>query len=187
MHLHDRIWSTLQEDPTSHLEYIQWCNLYLAYLGSGIYVQLIPRAETVSFQIFSLPDLFEMDIETKPVAIGTLTSDKTETLNQVLMSGISAPTKTLPSATTTRTEYEAQQQHQTISADVHAQQTVSSTTLASTTITRAEYEEQQQCQTKSTNVQAQQKDSGKTTVTVTVHKQGPMTTPHIVDEYDDMA
>ena len=62
-----------------------------------------------------------MDIETKPVAIGTLTSDKTETLNKVLISGISAPTRTLASATITKAEYEKQQHHQTVSTNEKAQ------------------------------------------------------------------
>ena len=121
MHLCDRIWSNLQKDPPSHLEYIQWCNLHLAYLGSGIYIQLIPQTETVNFQIFNLPAPVEMDIETKPVAIGTLTSDETETLSQVLISGISAPTRTPASATITKAEYEKEQHHQTVSTNIKAQ------------------------------------------------------------------
>ena len=62
-----------------------------------------------------------MDIETKPVAIGTLTPDETETLNQVLISGISTPTRTLASATITKAEYENQQHHQTVSTNVKEQ------------------------------------------------------------------
>ena len=103
VHLCNGIWSTLQKD---HLEYFQHCNVHLVYISSGIYIELTPCTETVSFQIFGLPDLIEMDTETKPVAIGSLTSDEYETLNKLLKSGLSLPSKSTSQVSATITQAE---------------------------------------------------------------------------------
>ena len=132
VHLHSGIWSTLQEDPQSHLEYFQCCNVHLAYIGTGINVELTPHTETVSFQIFYLPDPIDMDIETKPVAIGSLTSDEKKTLKKLLKSGLSLPSKSTSqvSATITQAEPEILTPNKLASH-------------ASANITKAEYEKQQ--------------------------------------------
>ena len=38
MHTKAGIWSTLFEEPETHQEFIQHCNLHFSYLGGGIYV-----------------------------------------------------------------------------------------------------------------------------------------------------
>ena len=88
------IWTTLLEEPKSHQTLIQWCNLHLEYLGNRIYVEFMPRTEVVSFQIFGVPEPINVDMDSKPVAIGTLSSDEQETLHTLLSTGI-----TLSSAT----------------------------------------------------------------------------------------
>ena len=82
------IWTTLSEEPDNHQALIQRYNLHLGYLGNGIYVEFVPRRKLVSFQIFGVPDPIDVDMDAKPVAIGTLTSDEQETLNQLLSTGI---------------------------------------------------------------------------------------------------
>ena len=67
------IWTTLSEEPDNHQALIQRCNLHLDYLGNGIYVEFVPRRELVSFQIFGVSDPIDVDMDSKPVAIGTLT------------------------------------------------------------------------------------------------------------------
>ena len=78
------IWTTLSEEPDNHQALIQRCNLHLGYLGNGIYIEFVPRRELVSFQIFGVPDLIDVDMDAKPVAIGTQTSEEQETLNKLL-------------------------------------------------------------------------------------------------------
>ena len=82
------IWTTLSEELDNHQALIQRCNLHLGYLGNGIHIEFVPRRELVSFQIFGVPDPIDVDMDAKPVAIGTLTSDEQETLNQLLSTGI---------------------------------------------------------------------------------------------------
>ena len=50
VHTRAGIWTTLFEEPSTHQELIQRCNLHLGYLGCGIYVEFIPRTETVLFE-----------------------------------------------------------------------------------------------------------------------------------------
>ena len=130
VHLCNGIWSTLQEDPQSHLEYFQCFNVHLAYISSGIYVQLIPHTEMVNFQICGLLDLIEMDIETKPVTIGSLTSDENETLNKLLKTGLSLPSKSTSQVSATITQAVLELPNKLASH-------------ASAIITKAEYEKQQ--------------------------------------------
>ena len=84
VHVKDGIWSTLFEEPAIHQECIQHCNLHFSYLGSGIYVELIPRVKTVQFQIFGVHEPINIDVDAKPIAIGTLTSDEQDTLQSLL-------------------------------------------------------------------------------------------------------
>ena len=82
------IWTTLSEEPDDHQALIQRCNLHLGYLGNSIYVEFVPRRELVSFQIFGVLDPIDINMDAKPVAIGTLTFDEQETLNKLLSTGI---------------------------------------------------------------------------------------------------
>ena len=97
------IWTTLSEEPDNHQAFIQRCNLHLGYLGNGIYVELVPQTEIVSFQIFGVPELVDINMDAKPVAIGTLSLDEQETLNKLLSTGITqysaAPSTSATSAT----------------------------------------------------------------------------------------
>ena len=96
------IWTTLSEEPDNHQALIQRCNLHLGYLGNGIYVEFVPRTELVSFQIFGVPELVDINMDAKPVAIGSLTFDEQETLNKLLSTGITqysaAPSRSATSA-----------------------------------------------------------------------------------------
>ena len=56
----------------------------MGYLGHGIYVQFIPRTETVSFEIFGVPKPVSVDMDSKPVTLGTLTADEEGTLHALL-------------------------------------------------------------------------------------------------------
>ena len=47
IHTKNGIWSSLYEDPQTHQEYIQRCNLYLLYLGFGVYAELEARTQVV--------------------------------------------------------------------------------------------------------------------------------------------
>ena len=94
VHVKDGIWSSLFEEPATHQEYIQHCNLYFGYLGGGIYVELIPRVETVQFQIFGMPEPVNIDVDAKPITIGTITSDEQDTLQSLLRTSQS-PTSTV--------------------------------------------------------------------------------------------
>ena len=82
------IWTTLFEEPDSHQALIQSCNLHLGYLGNGIYIEFVPQTEIVSFQIFWVPEPVDINMDAKPVAIGTLSFDEQETLNKLLSTGI---------------------------------------------------------------------------------------------------
>ena len=84
IHTRVGIWTTLFEEPSTHQELIQRCNLHLGYLGHGIYVEFIPRTETVSYEIFHVPKLVNVDMNSKPVTLGTLTADEEGTLHALL-------------------------------------------------------------------------------------------------------
>ena len=88
VHTKVRIWITSFEEPDSHQALIHRCNLHLGYLGNGIYVEFVPQTEVVSFQIFGIPEPVDIDIDAKPVAIGTHSCDTQETLNKLLSTGI---------------------------------------------------------------------------------------------------
>ena len=87
VHTKAGIWSTLFEEPETHQEFIQHCNLHFSHLGGGIYVEFIPCTETVSFQYFRIPEPVNINVNSKLVAIGSLTSDEQETLHALLSTG----------------------------------------------------------------------------------------------------
>ena len=92
IHLCDgNYWSCL--DKHDVLE--QKCNLHLAYIGNGNYAQLVLRTVTVQYEIFGVPDPYEVqEMDSKPQVIGTLTSDESETLDKLMGTGIKMMCKT---------------------------------------------------------------------------------------------
>ena len=94
VHTKNRIWTTLHDNINTHQEYIQRCNLHLCYLGNGLYVELVPRMETVPFEIFGVTDPVNISMDAKPVAIGTITSEEQDTLTELLSIGITPTSHT---------------------------------------------------------------------------------------------
>ena len=76
-------WTSLKDKPSVHLEFTQWCNVHMSYLGRGIFVEHVLRMEIVSYKIFGVDQPLQME-KTKLVIIGTLTSDEDHTLNILL-------------------------------------------------------------------------------------------------------
>ena len=85
-HVHLRennYWSTLKEPPSSHDEFMQRCNVHLAYLGNDTFIELVLRTTTVKYNVFGIEQPLEL-IESSPVIIGTLSSAETSTLDMLL-------------------------------------------------------------------------------------------------------
>ena len=86
----NRYWSTLKEEPDTHEEFLLRCDLYLAYVGKGIYAQLILWTESLEYAIFGIMESGEpTGVEKKPLVVGTLTADEDKTLSYLLNMGIS--------------------------------------------------------------------------------------------------
>ena len=48
-----KCWTTdLKEKPSTHAEFMQRCNIHLAYMGQNNFVQLILRTTKVSYKFF---------------------------------------------------------------------------------------------------------------------------------------
>ena len=92
VHTRSGYWTTLADNPQSHMEYSQRCNLHLSYIGKGIYVQHEIRNVTVAYDIFGLPEPLKLDVQMETITIGTFTTDKQETLDKLLHLGITAST-----------------------------------------------------------------------------------------------
>ena len=73
----------MKNEPNSHLEFIQCCNVHLSYLGNGIYTAHELHTVKATYDIFSLDQPLEID-ETEPVVIGTLTGTENETLDKLM-------------------------------------------------------------------------------------------------------
>ena len=88
-------WTSLEENPVDHEMLLQKCNLHLAYLGCGNYVQLLLRTVTYEYEIFGISSPSNIDIiDTKPQIIGILTVDEESTLSQLMTTGLkSTPAK----------------------------------------------------------------------------------------------
>ena len=54
-------WTTLKETPITHIEYMQRCNIHLAYLGQGIFVKLTLRTTLVSYKLFGVDNPVELE------------------------------------------------------------------------------------------------------------------------------
>ena len=92
VHIKNGIWTTLGEIPRTHAEYSQCCNLHLSYMGNDTYAQHEIHTQTVAYDIFGLPEPLTVDLQVSTEIIGTCTSEETETLNQLLRSGITSQT-----------------------------------------------------------------------------------------------
>ena len=80
-------WTTLKDKPTTHVEYMQRCNVHLAYKGQCTFIELSPRTSIVSYKLFGVDNPVGFE-ETTPVIIGTLTSEETSTLDLLLKESI---------------------------------------------------------------------------------------------------
>ena len=84
--------TTLANNPQSHTEYSQRCNLHLSYVGKGVYVQHKIRTVTVAYDIFDLPEPLKLDVQMETITIGTCTADKQETLDKLFRLDITSST-----------------------------------------------------------------------------------------------
>ena len=76
-------WNTLKETPIMHIEYMQRCNIHLAFVQRGIFVELTLRTTLVSYKLFGVDNPVELEEKTL-VVIGTLTSEEDTTLDLLL-------------------------------------------------------------------------------------------------------
>ena len=84
VHLKEKnYWSTLKDTPITHDEFMQRCNLHLAYLGNNTYIELVLRTASVSYNIFGIDQRLDLT-ESAPVVIGTLSCAETSTLDMLL-------------------------------------------------------------------------------------------------------
>ena len=73
---HGVIWTSLKETQITHAELMQHCNLHLIYMGNGVFVELTPCTEQVSYDIFGIDELVNITMDCKSTVIGMLTSDE---------------------------------------------------------------------------------------------------------------
>ena len=84
-----KYWSALENEPTKHDELMQRCNLHLANMGQGNFVQLELRTTLVKYEIFGVLESIDVEqVDTKWVVLGTLIAED-ETLTQLLETGLS--------------------------------------------------------------------------------------------------
>ena len=76
-------WSTLKDIPKTHDEFMQRCNMHLAYLGNNTFIELVLRTASVSYKIFGIDQPLALT-ESAPVVIGTLSSAESSTLDMLL-------------------------------------------------------------------------------------------------------
>ena len=83
VHINGGIWNLLQEDPISHQEYVQRCNLHLLYLRSGVYAELEARTEIIQYKIFGVAEPLPIEVNVNEPAVGTLSPSELNTLNKL--------------------------------------------------------------------------------------------------------
>ena len=97
-------WSTLNDKPDNREDFMQRCNVHFAYVGRGIYAQLILRTTPMDYAIFGITQsLDDQEVETKPLILGSLTSEESKTLDCLWDIGLSPPSRSKsssPSAST---------------------------------------------------------------------------------------
>ena len=72
VHINGGISSSLHEDPISHQEYVQRCNLHLLYLGSSVYAELEACTEIIQYKIFGVTEPLPIELNVNKPAVGTL-------------------------------------------------------------------------------------------------------------------
>ena len=79
----NKYWTSLKEVPNTHLEFMQRCNIHLAYFGQGTFIELKLRTTMVNYKLFGVDQLVQIE-EKSPVVIGTLTCEEDITLDILL-------------------------------------------------------------------------------------------------------
>ena len=79
----NKYWTSLKEVPDTHLEFMQQCNIHLAYFGQGTFIELKLRTTMVNYKLFGVDQLVQIK-EKNPAVIGTLTCEEDITLDILL-------------------------------------------------------------------------------------------------------
>ena len=77
-----KTWTTLTSEPITHAKTLTKCAVDLAYLGRGLFVELIPRQTPLSI----LPNRGEDNVQS--VVIGELTEVEKQSFNLVQTTGL---------------------------------------------------------------------------------------------------
>ena len=85
----NKFWSTLDNELTEHDELKQRCNLHLAYMGQGNFLQLEPKTTLVKYEIFGIPESINVEQVDAKLVLGTLMAEEDKTLAQLLETGLS--------------------------------------------------------------------------------------------------
>ena len=86
----NKYWSTLENEPSKHDELMQRCNLHLAYMAQGNFIQLELITTLIEYEIFGVLESIDVEqVDTKSVVLGTLMAEEDETLTQLLEMGLS--------------------------------------------------------------------------------------------------
>ena len=88
----DKYWTTLKEIPNTHLEFMQRCNIHLAYVSQRTFIKLESRTTKVKYQLFGVDQPVQIE-EKSPVIIGTLTCEEDITLYILLDQSAQPPKK----------------------------------------------------------------------------------------------
>ena len=83
IHTKNGIWSSLYEEPQTHQEYIQKCNLHLLYLGFGVYAELEARTQVIQYEIFGIPEPLAVEVNVNEPTVGTLLVSEMDTLQNL--------------------------------------------------------------------------------------------------------
>ena len=79
VHLSGRkIWTTMKNPLPNHEELVSRCTFHLAYMGRGLFVELVPQQHP----LIIVENTMDMDI--KVIELGVITFDENETLNRVI-------------------------------------------------------------------------------------------------------
>ena len=81
-------WSSLQEDPLTHQEYVQRHYLHLLYLGAGTYAELEAYTQVIQYEIFDVGEPLSMEMNVNEPAIGILSASELSTLNLLISNGM---------------------------------------------------------------------------------------------------
>ena len=84
-------YNLLQEDPKSHQQYVQRCNLHLVYIGSSAYAELTAPTEIVQYQIFGIAEPLPVEMNVSEQSASSLSPSELESLKMLV--DIDTPTK----------------------------------------------------------------------------------------------